>query len=188
MKISLAIFLGTLFGFVLHRVGASNPQNIINMLRLKDFHLMKAILFAVSLSCALLFLGIEAGLINSAHLSVKSSYWGVIFGGALLGAGWAIAGYCPGTGVAAIGEGRKDAMVFVVGGLFGALVYMLSYSWIKDTFLMDELFGGKTMLAVVPDTPFQSLITVIPGVLVALIFAFIAGFLAWILPSRKSLE
>ena len=186
MKISLAIFLGTLFGFVLHRVGASNPQNIINMLRLKDFHLMKVILFAVSLSSVFLFFGIETGLINSAHLSVKSSYWGVIFGGALLGIGWAIAGYCPGTGVAAIGEGRKDAMVFVAGGLLGALVYMLSYSSIKDTFLMNEIFGGKSILAAVPDTPFIGLISIIPGVIVALILAVIAGFIAWVLPGSKT--
>lgn len=57
MDILLAIILGTLFGFVLHRIGAANPQNIINMLRLKDFHLMKTIIWGISLSSALLFFG-----------------------------------------------------------------------------------------------------------------------------------
>jgi len=38
MNIVLAIILGIFFGFTLQRVGATNPQNIINMLRLKDLH------------------------------------------------------------------------------------------------------------------------------------------------------
>ena len=57
MELILALFLGTLFGFVLHRVGASNPENIINMLRLTDLHLMKAILFAIGASSSVLFIG-----------------------------------------------------------------------------------------------------------------------------------
>ena len=93
MNILLAIILGALFGFMLHRVGASNPENIINMLRLTDFHLMKVILFAIAVSSALLFIGFAIGGIDPAHVSVKASYWGVIAGGLVLGTGWAMAGY-----------------------------------------------------------------------------------------------
>ena len=42
MEIVKAIFIGLLFGFILQKSGAANPQRIIDMLRLKDFHLMKA--------------------------------------------------------------------------------------------------------------------------------------------------
>lgn len=186
MQILLALIIGSLFGFVLHRVGASNPQNIINMLRLKDFHLMKVILLAIALSSAALFIGLVAGVIDSSHLSVKTSYWGVIVGGALLGIGWAVAGYCPGTGIAAIGEGRKDAIVFALGGLVGALIYMLSYSSIENTFLLDKVFGGKSMLAFIPNLKFQGLIEVIPGLWLVLIIAMILAGIAFVLPARKS--
>jgi len=95
MNIILAINLGIFFGFALQRVGANTPQNIINMLRLKDLHLMKAIFFAIGISSTLLFLLLAFGIIDSGHLSVKSSYIGVIVGGAVLGLGFAIAGNAP---------------------------------------------------------------------------------------------
>jgi uncharacterized membrane protein YedE/YeeE len=185
MDIVLAIILGTLFGFMLHRVGASNPENIINMLRLKDFHLMKVIFFAIAISSSLLFIGFAVGAIAPEHLSVKASYWGVIAGGLILGAGWAIAGYCPGTGVAAIGDGRKDALFFVLGGLFGACLYMVLYAKLKGTFLLEKILGGKVTLALTPNESFKAL-TDIPGIVVALILAIALGLAAWSLPSQSS--
>ncbi len=186
MDIIQAIILGTLFGFVLHRVGASNPENIINMLRLSDLHLMKAILMGIALGSSLLFIGMAMGIVDVGHLSVKGSYWGVIIGGGILGTGFAIAGYCPGTGVAAIGDGRKDALVFVLGGLVGAFIYMITYSAIKDTFLMETIGGGKVMLAVTEGSSYEGLIKSVHGIVVALAIAAILFLVAWILPSRKN--
>ncbi|MGB2692564.1 MAG: DUF6691 family protein [Thermodesulfobacteriota bacterium] len=185
MQIILAIIIGTLFGFVIHRVGASNPQRIIDMLRLKDFHLMKAILFGIAVASALLFIGMTFGIIESSHLSVKTSYWGVIVGGLILGFGWAIAGYCPGTGVAALGDGRKDALFFIFGGLVGALIYMLVFSNIKSIGLLDNILGGKSTLALT-ETSYPALIDNIPGIFVALIIAIIFAIIAWLLPKSAS--
>ncbi len=185
MNILFAIFLGTLFGFVLHRVGASNPHHIINMLRLKDFHLMKAILLGIATASALLFLGLATGIVYGGHLSVKASYWGVIVGGAILGVGWAISGYCPGTGVAALGDRRKDALYFVLGGLGGALLYMLLYSVLQDTFLFEKILGGKSTLALTPIASYKAFIDILPGAVVAIILAFLFGIFAWKLPAKS---
>ena len=186
MDIILAIILGSLFGFALHRVGATDPNVIINMLRLRDLHLMKVILFAISISSALLFIGLGIGAISGSHLSVKASYWGVLLGGILLGTGWAISGYCPGTGVAALGEGRKDAIFFVIGGLCGAAVYMAIYSSLKGTALLENILGGKVTLAATPNESFGAIVSVIPGVIVALVLAAAFGLIAWKLPSRSN--
>ena len=184
MEIILAILLGTLFGFVLHRVGASNPENIINMLRLKDLHLMKAILLAIGVASSILFVGLAAGFINPSHISIKASYWGVLVGGIILGAGWAVAGYCPGTGVVALGDGRKDAIPFIAGGLVGAFIYMIIYGSLKGTFLLEKIAGGKTTLAMTP-TKYEALITSIPGIVVALGISLLFIVIAFALPSAK---
>lgn len=185
MQIILAIVLGVLFGFVLHRVGASNPQRIIDMLRLKDFHLMKAILFGIATASALLFIGMAIGAIDASHMSVKTSYWGVIVGGLILGLGWAVAAYCPGTGAAALGDGRKDAVFFVLGGLAGAFVYMLVYANVEASGLLQKILGGKSTLAVT-ETSYPAVLENIPGIAVALTIAVIFAVIAWILPKSTS--
>jgi len=181
MDIFLAIILGVFFGFALQRVGATNPQNIINMLRLKDLHLMKSIFFAIGVSSVLLFILMSLGIIESGNLSVKSSYFGVIIGGALLGLGFAVAGYCPGTGLTALADGRKDALFFIAGGLLGALLYTLSYGSIKSTWLFDEIAGGKVMLATGSEK-FEPLLPMIPGTLLAAVIGIVFMVIAWRLP------
>lgn len=184
MEIILSILLGTFFGFVLHRVGASNPENIFNMLRIKDLHLMKAILLAIGFASIMLFVGVAIGMISPSHISIKASYWGVLVGGLILGTGWAIAGYCPGTGLVALGEGRKDALPFIGGGLVGAFIYMLIYSSLKGSFLLTKIAGGKTTLAITP-TKYQALITGVPGIAVGLTLGLIFIIIAFVLPSRN---
>jgi hypothetical protein len=183
MTIILAIILGVFFGFALQRVGATNPQNIINMLRLTDLHLMKAIFFAIGISSTVLFGLMAIGVIDAGHLSVKSSYTGVIAGGAILGLGFAVAGYCPGTGLAALADGRKDALFFVGGGLLGALVYTLVYGSIKGSWLFDKIGGGKVMLAAGSEK-FQALLPMLPGPLLAGTLGIAFMLIAWKLPDK----
>jgi hypothetical protein len=185
MQIILAIILGTAFGFALDRAQASNPQKIINMLRLKDYHLMKVILFAIGFSSLLLFILLVLNIISAGHLSVKSSYIGVIVGGTILGFGFAISGYCPGTGVVAAGRGRKDALFFILGGFVGALIYMLIFESIKDSALFTKIAGGAVALVETNPEKYSSLVTETPALLIAGPIAILFMVIAWILPSSK---
>ena len=73
-----------------------------------------------------------------------------------MGLGWSIAGYCPGTGLVAMGAGRKDAVFFVLGGLIGALLYTLVYSLLEPTILFSDI-AGKTTLALTNADKYPSL-------------------------------
>lgn len=184
MNIVMAIILGLLFGFILQKIGAANPQIIINMLRLKDLHLMKAIFFGIGISSLILFILLNIGVISSSNLSIKASYTGVIIGGAILGLGWAISGFCPGTGVVAAGSGRKDALVFILGGLLGAFVFTLLYASLKTTFLFSDL-GGKITVAMTSNDKFAALLPSMPGIVIAGGIAVILIIIACMLPEKQ---
>ena len=181
MSLVLAITIGLAFGFVLDRIGATNPGWITKMLNLTNLHLMKTILLGTGTGSILMFGGQMLGWVDVGHMSVKTAYAGVFVGGLLLGFGWALSGYCPGTGVCAATSGRRDAWPFIAGGLLGALAYMLSFPFWKGSGLLDRLAGGKVTLATVPDSKYEGLISMPGDVLgLALGLGFVA--VAFLLP------
>ena len=178
--IILAIIIGAAFGAVLDRIGATSPNWIGRMLTLTNLHLMKTILLAIGVGSALMFGGQILGLVEVANMSVKTAYAGVAIGGLLLGAGWAAAGYCPGTGVAAAASGRRDAWSFVAGGLLGAAAYMVSYPAWNGSGLLD---GAKLTLGEVPGAGYPGL-TGLPGDILGLVMAAVMIAVAFLLPDR----
>ena len=184
MNIFLAIVLGALFGAVLDRVGATNPNKIINMLRLTDLSLMKIILGAIGIASVGLFSGLELGFIDVGHLSVKSAYVGVIVGGALLGLGFAIAGYCPGTGLTALATGRKDALYFTLGGLLGAFLFMVTFGYIKDGFLFDKIEGGSVTLGLIEGSKYEAVFAGVSGSTLGLGLGVAFILIALLLPHK----
>ncbi|GJM03150.1 MAG: hypothetical protein DHS20C08_16510 [Rhodomicrobium sp.] len=184
--ILLAIAIGAAFGFILDRIGATNPTIIGNMLALKNLYLMKTILFAIGFASLLMFGGQMLGLVDVGHMSVKAAYAGVFAGGLILGLGWALSGYCPGTGLAAAATGRVDALLFILGGLSGAFAFMLSYDWGKSTGLLSNVLGGKTTLGAIPGADYQALFPAMRGDVIGIVMglAFIA--IAFTLPLKPA--
>lgn len=180
--IILAIAVGGAFGFALDRVGATNPEYIIGMLRLSKLHLMKTILLAIGFASIALFGGLLAGIADPGNLSVKTAHAGVLLGGMFLGIGFAVAGYCPGTGLAAAATGRKDAWFFVAGGLLGAAAYMASYSWVKTTGVLTKLAGGKTTLGTIDGTSYPALIEGMSGEWIGIAVGLALVAIAFALP------
>jgi len=185
MEIVLAVLLGAAFGAVLDLIGASNPSVLGRMLKLANLRLMKAIILGIGIASILMFAGQMLGVVDVGHMSVKAAYVGVFVGGLLMGIGWAVSGFCPGTGVVALGVGRRDAIAFVVGGLLGAGAYMLSFADIQATGLLDPIAGGAVTLGTVPSSKFEGLFAVrgdVLGIVLGLVFVIVA----FILPEHPS--
>ncbi|HEY9057766.1 MAG TPA: DUF6691 family protein [Aurantimonas sp.] len=186
MTIILALLIGGAFGFALDRAGATSPNLIIGMLSLRVLHLMKTILLAIGTASVLMFAGQMAGLVEVGNMSVKAAYGGVFLGGILLGLGWAVSGFCPGTGLASAATGRWDALVFAGGGLVGAAAFMLTYPWFEGSFLMEEIAGGKATVGAVPGTDYPALITGLPGDVIGIALGLVFIAVAFALPDRLS--
>lgn len=183
-QLLLALILGGLFGAVLDRIGATNPGYIIKMLNLTDLHLMKTILAGIGVASVLLFGGLMLGLVDVGHMSVKDAYFGVFLGGLLLGAGFAVAGYCPGTGLTAAATGRIDAVVFVLGGLVGAAAYMVTYAAVESTGVLAKILGGKATLGAIAESGYPALLPGISGEILGLAVGFALIAVALALPHR----
>jgi uncharacterized membrane protein YedE/YeeE len=121
----IGFIIGLLFGASLLLGGLADPDKIIGTLRLKDFHAMRTI--AVFVLVGMLGTWILE-IANVANFSVKpAAMVAVALGGALLGIGFGLTGYCPGTGLACAASGRIDALVTVLGMFVGAFVFILIY-------------------------------------------------------------
>lgn len=123
---SRSIAFGLLFGFLLSRVGATSYDAISGMFALTDLHLWGVIGLAIAVAATGFALfrrfGVRARGGAPLALAKKPYTPAVVWGGLLFGVGWAIAGTCPGTALAQIGEGRLAGVVTFVGIVLGAYV------------------------------------------------------------------
>lgn len=150
MSLFYALLVGVVMGVLIQRAGASSPRMILASLRLQNLTIIKFMATTIAVGAVLVYL---MSLWMPMHLDIKPTYIvGVGVGGLIFGAGFAIAGYCPGTCVVGISEGRRDAIMALLGGIAGALLFTLVYTVIEP-WLIKPLNYGKVTLADVLHLP-----------------------------------
>ena len=82
---------------------------------------------------------IDAGVFTTSHKAMNVG--AVVVGGSLFGAGWALMGFCPGTSIGALGEGRWHALFAIAGMVAGAAIYAELYPWLNSTLIAWNDFG-----------------------------------------------
>ena len=125
LGLALAVLFGIGFGFVLERAGFGRAQKLVGQFYGSDMTVLKvmftaivtAMIGAVALS-AVGLLDLEA-----VQLKYPTYLWPMIVGGLVLGAGFVVSGYCPGTSVVAAASGKLDGLATVGGVMLGGLAY-----------------------------------------------------------------
>jgi len=128
-SIIYALIVGVAMGALIQRVRASSPAMIAANLRLENLSIIKFMATTIAIG-AIIAYGLSAVLGPGVmHFDVKPTYAiGVLVGGLIFGVGFGLGGYCPGTCVVGAGEGRKDALFALLGGVVGAFVFTILFS------------------------------------------------------------
>jgi uncharacterized protein len=127
------LITGFIFGFLLQKARVIRYDKQLGALRLMDMTIVKFMLSTVLVAMVGTYLLKDLGLVK---LSIKPTLLGgVILGGLLFGIGWGLLGYCPGTALGALGEGRFDALWGILGMLVGAGLYAEAYPFLNRTVL-----------------------------------------------------
>lgn len=119
--IFIGLAMGLIFGFALEKSRVFEPGVIVGQMQLSNFIMLKVFLSAVVTGLVVLAALNGFGL---AKLAPKGTFYTAdIGGGLLLGIGITLAGACPGTVLAQVGAGYKDAWFTLLGGLGGAATF-----------------------------------------------------------------
>lgn len=168
MTLLWATIFGIGFGYILQRVGALEYENIVNTLRLKDLTILKFMLLTVAITSVGIFSLRSIGLVSLDLIITNPT--SNILGGLIFGVGFAFAGYCPGTSIGAMGEGKRDANFTVAGGILGVLAYTLFQQYTGINFASSDL-GKISLIDMIHFNPFS--IAVIYSIVILIIVYFI---------------
>jgi rhodanese-related sulfurtransferase len=128
LNLVVALALGFLFGFVLEQAGFSSSRRLVGVFYGYDLTVLR-VFFTAAITAALGVLLLSAGgLLDLTAVFVNPTWLRpAIVGGVMMGLGFLLGGFCPGTSVCAVAIGKVDAMAFVGGSALGVFAYAELY-------------------------------------------------------------
>ena len=171
MSVTLAILvgmaMGIVFGFALEKSRVFEPGIIVGQMQMRNFIMLKVFLSAVATGAVVLAALNGFGIVK---LQPKAALYAAdIVGGLLLGAGITLAGACPGTTLAQIGAGYRDALFTLLGGLCGAVAFSYAQPALSKTFLGAS--GPKLIFTDLIGVPYWMGALVLAAVIVVVLLA-----------------
>ena len=189
-RLILGLVIGILFGVLLQKGQVAKFSVIVGQFILKDWTVVKIMGTAVVVGSVGVYALVAFSL---ADLHIKPFLLGgVLLGGICFGVGMAVLGYCPGTGVAACGEGNLDAMVGVIGMFAGALGFVAAYPALQPVIKGLGDMGKVTLPSVTGTSPWLWIVGLVFGCIIALVLHSRRGKLTSSIlnppPNRKSVS
>jgi len=142
---SVYALVGLAFGFVLESAGFGNSKLLAAQFYFRDMRVFKVMFTAIITAMTLVFLASAAGWLDYNLVWVPPTYlWPGIVGGLIMGVGFIIGGFCPGTSLVGAATGKLDALFFVGGALFGIFLFGETVSSF-DVFFESSYMGRFTL-------------------------------------------
>lgn len=133
VSLIIAVVIGIGFGFFLERAGFGSAKKLAAQFYFTDMAVFKVMFTAIVTAMLGLFYFSWLGWIDLSQVYIGNTYIvPMMLGGFILGVGFVIGGYCPGTSAVACSTGRIDGFFFVFGVMFGIFVFGELFPWISD--------------------------------------------------------
>ena len=131
----LAFIIGIAFGFVLEQSGFSSSRKLAGVFYGYDMTVLKVFFTGgITAMLGLLFFGLF-GWVDLSLVYVNPTFLtSAILGGVMMGAGFIMGGYCPGTSFCGAAIGKIDAIIFIVGLFIGVSIWGLGYDYLKELY------------------------------------------------------
>jgi uncharacterized protein len=127
------LLMGVVFGVALEKSRVFEPGMIVGQMQLRNWIMLKVFLSAVATGAVVLALLNGVGVVK---LQPKAALYAAdIVGGLILGTGITLAGACPGTTLAQLGAGYRDAFFTLLGGLSGAVAFSYAQPWLAASLI-----------------------------------------------------
>ncbi len=170
LSLASGLLCGVLFGYVLESAGFGSACKLTAQFRLTDWTVFKVMFTAIVVAAWGLYLLSSAGVLAFEDVFVPAAYLGAAaIGGVLIGAGFALGGYCPGTALSALGSGRLDGLAFMAGMVVGVALFAAGFGVFESWTTLGEISARR-----LPE------LTGIPELVWLLLFTAMAAAVFWL--------
>lgn len=162
--------IGFAFGFALEISGFGNSKKLAAQFYFKDLTVLKVMFTAIIVAMVLIFASVGLGILDYSQVWVNPTYLSSgIVGGLIMGVGFIVGGFCPGTSIVSAGTGKIDGMFFLGGGLFGAFLFGETEQYFSNWWNESGYYGRLTLMDVFH----------LPAGVVVLLVVLMALFMFW---------
>lgn len=131
----VAILIGVAFGWILEQAGFSTSKKLVGLFYGYDFTVLRVFFTAGVVAMFGVITLQHFGLLDINLVYINPTYiWSALAGGVIMGLGFVIGGFCPGTSVCAAAIGKIDAMLFVAGSFLGVLLFAETYPLFEELY------------------------------------------------------
>ena len=131
MNMLIAVFIGIGFGIGLEAGGFTNTRKLAGVFYGYDFVVLKVFFTAAMTAAIGLFIMNNYGFIDIELTFYPKTFWlPTLVAGVVMGLGFIVGGFCPGTSVCAAVTGKIDGIMFVAGVFIGILGYAFTFDWL----------------------------------------------------------
>jgi hypothetical protein len=133
VSLIIAFIIGIGFGFFLERGGFGSARLLAAQFYFTDMRVFKVMFTAIVTAMIGMFYLSWIGFVDLSLVYYGTTYLAAdILGGLILGIGFVIGGYCPGTSAVSISTGRVDGIFYALGGFFGIFVFGEAYPVLEN--------------------------------------------------------